>query len=151
MIFEPRLFDRILNSLWVAIRRELLRKVLPDIAHVVAPAALDVVYHLPNGTLQDLRLPPWGLADALIVAEGAITGASRDFQTVEDLVVGEAVAEAVFDQADDLMVGGDPGAAVFFLLRVFVSSEWNRRRRARTFVANATGEGMVELRRATLC
>lgn len=89
---------------------------LPHVPDLCTPPALNVVNHLPNGGIGDLGLPPRRLADAVVVAEGAVAGAAGYLEAVEDLVVRETVPEAVLGQADNFVVLGDPCAAVLFLL-----------------------------------
>lgn len=117
MILETRLLHRILDGLWVAIRGKLLGQMFPNIANIITTSIFDVVNHVLYGTLEDFRLPARCFANALVIAQSPVAGAPGDLESIEDLIVGEAVAEAILDEFHDFMVRSNPSTRCFFLLQ----------------------------------
>lgn len=116
VVLEPGFLDRILYGLWVAVWCELLREMFPDVADVVTSAVFNIVDHVLDCVLRDFGLAPRRLSDALIIPKRTVPCAPRYLEPIEDLIVREAVAEAVLHKADYFMMLCNPCAAFFLLL-----------------------------------
>lgn len=96
---------------------EAMREVVPDITNICTTTSFYAIDHVADRRFGDLWLAPRCFTDTFIIAECAVSGASRDLKSIEDFVIRKAVAKAVLYDLDDFMVRSHPGTSFFVLLR----------------------------------